>query len=340
MNSRIISRIKTPTRDNIATHLDGFLLPADRHAPSAALTLENNHFSFTARSVKSTDKRRIEKGTPCQDATFGVVRNGYLLAGVADGFYKHGHVYSERIAKKLIEHDFTNEVSENESGKNTSLDDILQSAVKTAIDVFLSEISAERQIGTNLNVDALDAYNNGGTTLTVMILLPDRRYGIAKIGDSEAYLISPEGQVRVILESPAPPYDEDLDEYLETRNLLNVAVSPYSPMTLSTCGGILNTGELALIASDGIGKNLNITVNPSKVPICVNGCEDLTTIVRSLGTEAAHLEDISLGVVNIILERIRTHGENRMRIPREDGNIDFLVPNDDDISLAMIGIKD
>ena len=335
--------ITKPRRHNAKSHSNGILLPSDRYARSASLAFENGSFAIAAKSVKSTDKERAQKNTPCQDTAFVIAKENYLVAGVADGFSTYGHEYSDLIAKRLLELDLAGMIEESRYGRKTPLSDILLGAIKETAGNVIAEFERSN----------LDRSYSGGTTVTLVLVLPNRTYAIAAVGDSDAYFIDRRGWIMRVIESevlPSSSFEPDtpsgrfsLTKYLENRSILVHAISRlYGTglgLGITLKNGVLAKGETLLIATDGLSKNLSIgIVNTEKQGVlAADGCKDLMRLLRR--TTETNIQDALEHVIKAIRERIQNIRKDRVEFLTGDSQLEVLAPNDDDLTAVMVGVR-
>ena len=183
----------------------------------------------------------------------GIVRSGnednYLMLAdrgifiVADGM--GGHAAGE-VASEMAVQIISKELGSLRGQSDDQVGDRLRSAIKSANEAIFGRTLAEHD------------KRGMGTTVTVLTLLPNR-YLIGQVGDSRAYLLR-EGELQQLTKDHSY-VQEQVDAGLLTAE--QARVHPYSNVITRCVGagmevtpdiyaGSLLTGDLVLLASDGL----------------------------------------------------------------------------------------
>jgi protein phosphatase len=184
-------------------------------------------------------------------------RGGYqsspptALLVLADGMGGHlaGEVASTLAVRAVARHilqAYLTPLSEQEhSADEPSLREILTEAVRKANELVLEHVPG------------------GGTTLLCALLLGNQAY-IANVGDSRAYLVSPEGCRQITRDHSIVDVMVELGQmtaeeavHHPQRNVLYRAVGQRGPLEVDTFFCRIPPGEVLLLCSDGLWEMVN-----------------------------------------------------------------------------------
>ncbi|MDO8553585.1 MAG: SpoIIE family protein phosphatase [Candidatus Micrarchaeota archaeon] len=324
--SRIGLTVHKPNERNVTRHLGGFLLPSDRSKDSASYTFEQGKFSVFMMNIPSGIRERRY-----QDSAFVSIRERHVLLGVCDGLGEHGQLFSDLVARKFLDP---------------------QLKTKTKFPLKNPAAVAESLTSMVMNVSAMinnELPNlNDGTTVTLAVVIENGEYFIAKVGDSEPYIINSDGVVRKAFTGPnfiivpelrfRSPIGMNLDDYIKYRAVVDAIISSTEPRLrteqVKITGGKLGSGEILALTTDGVTKNLRIKVKDEKI-VDSDECPDFSRLVKDL-LVATPIDIAGAQLIHSIQTRARLNTINYE--PTNFGNANVFASEDDDISLAMIGI--
>jgi serine/threonine protein phosphatase PrpC len=268
--------------------------------------------------------RKKQDKTKCQDVTIVSTDKEHTLIGVLDGFGDEGDfvpvLMGDEISRLWLE-------------RKQQINNCQE----------LSKLLFDAAVLSLRNIDIHSM--RGGTTATIAALFPDRRYMIASVGDSAAYLIDPDGKISRLLTHDIIYHSVESVGYFD--NIINLKPSPDSYesdrniLVTSICRhlnredieiteGVLEQGARLLLVSDGITKNLYSGTDEEGRIMDVSGCVDLEGIIQG----RTSIEDIG----EAIAEKAHVRAVNRIRriIPNGKSGGFTLLPADDDMAVVMV----
>jgi hypothetical protein len=283
---------------------------------------ERSYFRFSDGRVSIAAFVRMGPGRQfCQDAAMVFMDKDRLSIGVFDGYKPAGTFFSETVPDSII-------------GMLAQRPGVHGAQVFT---------EATRQ-ACSLPRPEHEGLRRGGTTAAfATISLDDGCYSLIGVADAAAYRIWPyandsHGIVQRRLDYSADPRGQalvgmDPGEYISGRHVVGKTISYCDPdgLTISTDGGVLQTGEGILLMSDGITKNLSIGIDPGSGKVAdVSGCPDLLRMLRGCSTP----EEIIFSVVSEVDHRIQGNVSSGTPVTAPPGEL--LEPDPDDLSIIVL----
>lgn len=164
----------------------------------------------------------------------------------------------------------------------------------------------------------------GLTTMAVAFVRKDGSFMVAGIGDSPIYSFSRKGQVDLELPLARAVKDGDaVFKYFYYRNMLTSALGPGSSWELAIRSGKLKSGEMLILASDGLSDNLYVKVKDGFVAES-SGLEDLRGLIGK--------RESPEGIVKALAEEV----QRRLAAGKIERADSILVPKEDDLAIAVI----
>ncbi|MFH2106403.1 MAG: hypothetical protein ABII22_04025 [Candidatus Micrarchaeota archaeon] len=292
------------------THVTCVRLGLDRTKP-ASFSLSSDRVEIAAHIRKKGDPAKTE----CQDSAIVIITPKNVVAGVFDGFGPAGTFLSENaasIATRLLRTD------------------------KVRCDPLL-DVAQEL---SDLGLYASGNLNREGGTTAVLASVSDKDGGfcVNGAGDSAIYRQRLPNQISRLLnyffDNRGDRIDEMIiQEYLSRRHFVSsigtLSFQPPIAGRYECSGGMLDAGEVLLLASDGLTKNLTVRFNPeTQKVIDVSGCRSLQHILNGMREPSAMVEAI-LRAINRRVNRLerRVHLCNKSTV---------LWPQDDDVALIAM----
>ncbi len=212
-------------------------------------------------------------------------------------------------------------------------------AAETAARMVLSKLKprdqADESVLRSVLADADQAIKSGYTTATILFLTKSGKYVLAAVGDSPAYLFPASGSqhtaVRpsvLISQSRAVGSGNSIMKFFAHRNIVTSVLGKHdgeSEAAITT--GTLKSGDMIMLASDGLSDNLYVKVNDGFVTDS-SGCEDLARIIGSA--------DYPKAMLNLLAKA----ANERMGKERTDNEFGILVPKQDDLAIAIVKFKE
>ncbi len=309
-NTRTLFSQRQPT-----TEPHALILPKDRGA-AATLNFRSRKFSIFSHVQKKCQREL------CEDTTIAYTGENCCVIGVFDGHGENGLIYSETVARVLL-------------------------SLCNAPNNELSKLRpAELLKKASSDVMKLMPPLPGGTTASIALVLSDGRYLISSIGDSAAYIIgrkevrrlmrynhitiSPDLEPTPLSEFPVTP-----KEYGWLRNVLAYSIGrrKLPEEAIESTEGYLENGALLMLASDGVTKNLLLSVNQEGDVVEVSGSSDLREIKKRKRAPSS----VGSAVISAINQRLAGATDEIKPVPNQNSMV--LVPQHDDISLIILGTK-
>jgi serine/threonine protein phosphatase PrpC len=242
---------------------------------------------------------------------FALVRKGHEECGDSAFFYHDG--------KKAIFGVFDG-VS-GEAGASSASSD--------AAEIILGSLKGHDRISETKMKQALSAaqakVGPGLTTALVVYLQKNGSFIAASVGDSPLYSLDKAGEVA--LEIPLARIVKDGDSILKFFYFRNIVSSVLgqsgADISLSLRKGKLESGEVLILASDGLSDNLFVEIDDGYVKDG-SGCGDLGVLV---GKERSP-EDMVPSLAAEVGKRVSVG-----RIERKDR---MLVPKEDDLAIIAV----
>lgn len=182
----------------------------------------------------------------------------------------------------------------------------------------------------------------GGTTAMLAFMFPDGRFLASCVGDSACYVVRPdEGAERYFTyntipsrdwrsEYPIPSVDVCVQDYVSLRNVLVYSVTGIRVDRVETMEGRLEKGDMLILASDGVTKNLSIETDEMGKVREVGGCRDIEDIAgKSKGAKKA-----AGTIMKAIQKRAGFTPGDEKPIGMPGNRV--LLPADDDVSLVVV----
>jgi len=300
-----------------------------KHPPAAETILMpekrdiDSNFSCSRKGVSVfSHVRKSSLRDECQDTAVVVLDEGFYLFGVFDGFGKYGTLFSELVARKVIE----------------LYDEMKESIIRTlAIETLLKDAAIE----TKVEMDRMfpDIVKHGGTTAVLAVVLSDRRYSIASVGDSGSFVFGKRGVDRLfdyekVVEGIGRTIhftSMKIKEYFNKRNILQHAIgrNGFPEDGLEIISGILQAGEKLMFVTDGMTKNfIHRADRKTEFMEDISGCDDL----RELTKRKRNVVSMGRAIVGPVVMR----AVGKSHFVGKGNNV--ILPSDDDAAIIMISV--
>jgi len=167
---------------------------------------------------------------------------------------------------------------------------------------------------------------NGYTTALVVIVEKNGRFSSASVGDSALYSIDKAGMIKLeLLPKRIVGEGSSIFRFMAFRNIVGSVLGAPGDMEIFFKEGMLDAGDLLLMATDGITDNLKFDVEEGKVKDC-SGERDLKEIIGEKNEAKA--------IIKTIEEEIMRRIENKVQI--NEAKESLIIKRDD---LAIICLK-
>ncbi|MBI5227270.1 protein phosphatase 2C domain-containing protein [Candidatus Micrarchaeota archaeon] len=285
-------------------------------------------------SVAAAVSPAVVSGRSCQDK--GVIFSDahMTLLAVLDGFGRDGGIFSGLLSSHLMD------LAQEHRMELTNFPDPKKLLV-TAVARMLSDPDS-------------DLAQVGGTTAMISLLFSDGRFFSASIGDSAHYSLQGGLLQRQMdyfkLWIPdqhslfyVPANEQTLSIYLGFRKYPGPTITRegIDPNAIDEASGTLNPGDLIILMTDGITKNLHIITNSksnspirlAENPIDISGCSDLAHLIGPVRNP-----EMIVGTVlaDIDTRRLLITGLNLPSVLRISESGAVLAPaNDDELMIVL-----
>ena len=260
----------------------------------------------------------------CQDRVLIVEHDKFKLLGVFDGHGPVGVFFSQTLASR-----FGEECMEKPEVALANLVDTIRS-IALGFDYIASRWPGGMKISD---------YMGSGTTATLALILPDGSFDLVSVGDSPAYRLdkTPEYFFEPTISNTVAGLligSKDLDPltYRGVRNVLTDTVE-FSGIRglVDEHFGVLSTGEILILASDGLSKNLSLPVDGKGKLVSLNGIEDLERFVFGCVDAKAIGELLVPTILKRMTLNFPPYGYRKVI---RSGRV--LLPSDDDLSVVIL----
>lgn len=299
-----------------------------------------NKAGFSYTSHKLAVSAHIQNGITrknCQDTLVVAISNKGVLLGVFDGFGETGDIASEIMGESVLYSFQRNIVNGGIS--------VFASACNQALKRFRRKNSGVKE--------------GSGTTASVVMIYPTGRYMVCAVGDSPVYVIEDYGnKVTRLLNThetaliqtgsaePNKPVCKKIplleamlspQQYRIARHFMESSITKEGIRDIEFAEGELSPDSKIIVASDGLSKNLKLSLGNYGQIVDVSGCNDIKEIICGKNECESVLERIVTKITMLMSHAVSSPNPGFSFDACELNEI--RIPQDDDLSVIVLEYK-